>query len=348
MRIQLIKTRSLGFPYEVPAQRQRIGGCNTSGICGNRINNTSGFSIFNLENCTRQQAALQLIGNGIILRGFLDHLNLTEYRCVFYDQFGRFAAVDTQSTNSVVQHITLCGCNLLDLQLNFALAIGQNVIEFDITVLICGIFADQIVGLVFHKETNTVNAFLRYGIDFLNADTCQLLILKLHGCQLTGFHDHVLRRTVQSVTFGTRILRYHINASLQAANRCQTCRIGRIFANHFTICFSDFENTAAQRLVCALDGLDDLQAVNTRIGKSHFIGFASTKLHRFGRTVKLVRIRRFHLRNDISVFLQLREKNSAITLGYRIFSNDRTISTCNSENGTLQRLMALCINFFDE
>jgi len=109
--------------HKVASQRQRIGSRNTTGVRGNRIYNTSGFRVFNLKHRALQQTAFELICDRIILRGFLYHLNLSENRRVFHDQFGRFSTADTQRANRAVRHIALRRCDFLDFQFDFAFSV---------------------------------------------------------------------------------------------------------------------------------------------------------------------------------------------------------------------------------
>ena len=182
--VPLEKPRRLLLLHIVASQRERVGGGNPSGIRGHGIHHTAGIGIGDFKHRALEQAALGLVGYGVVLRGFLDHLDLAENRGVLDDKLGRLPAADAERAHSIVQHIALRGGDLLDLELDFALAVCQQVVQFDVAVLIRTVLADEVVVLILDKEPNAVNTLACHCIDLFNAHTGELFIFKGDGRQL--------------------------------------------------------------------------------------------------------------------------------------------------------------------
>ena len=114
-----------------------------------------------------EQAAFRLIRDWVVLRRLFDHLYLAKDRGVFHDKLGRLAAPDAERAHGIVQHIAFRGSDLLHLDLDFALAVCQQVVQFDVAVLIGTVLANQVVVPILDEKAYPIDALACHGVDLL-------------------------------------------------------------------------------------------------------------------------------------------------------------------------------------
>ena len=201
--VQLINPRRLHLLYIVAAQWDRVGGGNASGIRGHGVHHAADVGVGDLEHRALEQAAFRLIRDWVVLRRLFDHLYLAKDRGVFHDKLGRLAAPDAERAHGIVQHIVFRGSDLLHLDLDFALAVCQQVVQFDVAVLIGTVLANQVVVPILDEKAYPIDALACHGVDLFNAHAGELFVLEGNGRQLASLNGHVLRGRVQPVTLRT-------------------------------------------------------------------------------------------------------------------------------------------------
>ena len=345
--VQLIKPRRLYLLYIVAAQRDRVRGGNASGIRCHSVHYAASVGISDLEHRTLEQAAFRLVRDRIVLRGLLDHLDLAEDRSVLHDKLGRLAAPDAQRSYRIIQHIAFRGSDLLYLDLDFALAVCQQVIQLDVAVLVSRILADQIVILVLDEEPHTVNTLAGHCIDLFDAHAGELFVFKRHCCQLSGLDNHVLRGGVQAVALGTGDLGHDIDAVLQSGHSCKAGGVRGVSAHHFAVCLFHRKCAAVQRLVCTLDDLANLQAVGLFVCERQFIITARLDFYGLGHVLQDVPIRRLDLSHNQRAVREPRQSNDAVFIGLCTVLYDLAVCLGNGKNGIFERLTGVLIDFLD-
>ena len=201
--VQLIKPRHLHLLHIVAAQWDRVGGGNASGIRGHGVHHTAGIGIDDFKHRALKPTSFWLVRKRVVLCRLLDHLDLSEERSIFHDKLGCLPAPDSQRAHGIVQHIAFRGSDLLHLDLDFALAVCQQVVQFDVAVLIGTVLANQVVVPILDEKAYPIDALACHGVDLFNAHAGELFIFKGDGRQLPGRYNHVLRGRVQPVTLRT-------------------------------------------------------------------------------------------------------------------------------------------------
>ena len=150
-------------------------------------------------------------------------------RSIFPHDFRRFAALDAECLYFFIPDVARCSFDLLGIVFAFL----QIVLQFDITVRIRSVFANDIIVFILDEEAHTADRLTCHRVNLADTDAGKLRIFKGDCGQLTSLDDHILRGAVQTVAVRCFDFGHNIYAVLKTRNSYKAGRIARILANQF-------------------------------------------------------------------------------------------------------------------
>ena len=223
---------SFHFLDRVASQRQQFGNCDAALIAYDGVYDIACLIIDFKGRALQERAGRQAVDRVIIL-GLFGDLNLALLRGIFPYDFRRFAALDAECLYFLVPDITRRSFNLLGIILAFL----QIVLQFDITVRIRSVFANDIIVFILDEEAHTADRLTCHRVNLADTDAGKLCIFKGDSGQLTSLDDHILRCAIQTVAVRCFDFGHDIDAILKAGNSYKAGRIARVFTDQLTSSF---------------------------------------------------------------------------------------------------------------
>src|SRR5699024_4123246 len=156
-------------------------------------------------------------GHRVVLLSVFINLNLAGDGDVLPLDLNSVTGLDVDGLILLVQLIALCGLQLPDVEA--ALALGQRLINIDVAILVGGVLPDGVLVGVIQKELYIINSLAGNGINLVDDDAAEGLILHLENRGLAILHLKIVGGIVQLEPLSGLDLHGVVGAILQGKER---------------------------------------------------------------------------------------------------------------------------------
>ena len=296
LRGELPVSRSGHFTDDIPAKRQRRGGCDASCVGCYISDHNAAALTHDLIYCAGNRSTCCLPGNRVVLSGKLRNLYLTRDGSILPFDSGKVTVRNVNALFLRIEDISFCGFQLTDI----VPAGRKRFIGIGVAVLIRDDLLNGFSCIVIDHELYAVNTFAGDRIGFVNCNSADLCVRQVEMCCFAVLDLHSLRRSVELIAVRSLQLSNAVPALFKYRKLNNAVAVSCICSDDFTVKLSYLELYARNTRAGVLIGFSNDKSALRCIVKGQILRVVGINDHRLSLASDVNRIagQRFNFSNN--------------------------------------------------